>query len=499
MVKTLAFAFIFFYFPLSYADEWHIKPSLSVSQSYTDNVRLGGLGLLGGGLGGIASRERQDDFVTQINPSLLFTGKSRRFEIDTSYLMNNLIFAKNGNLNRIRHQLRAKGTAELLEDLLFVDGLASIRQQNATLFGAQTTDNINVTGNRRDVRIYNITPYIRHRFGSIASTELRYTFGIVESSGGLRNSQRHSYQASLNSGSYFRVFSWGLNYSHQRIHIDGSQLRPARTIELERSVANITYNLTRRFALTASGGYERNSFISIRGKPSSPTWTVGFVWFPNKRTEISGNAGERFFGDTYAASIKYRTRLTTWEASYSEDITTFNQQAGGGAFGGSGAFMGSGSFGGFLGSNNFLTNRLFLQRFAQASTTINGLRNTLSFRFFYRSRKAFSPEDDDAELVGIQNAGLLNNTRQIGGNASWSYKVSPLTTASLTASYIRFKFLSGRPGGSRNRDNMIFTANLQKRFGERLTGSLRYRYIQRTLVGSDSYANTITASVKANF
>jgi len=482
----------------SFSAEWSFQPSLSIRQTYTDNVRLGGLGGLGGvGLGGLSSDGKQDDFITQINPRVSFTGKSRRYQIDSSYRMNNLIFAKNSNLNRIRHQLNANATAELLEDLFFIDGLASIRQQNATLFGAQTTDNINVTGNRRDVRRYSISPYVRYRFGNLASTELRYTYGIVESSaGGLRNSQRNGYQASLTSGDYFRVLSWGLNFSHRRIHFDGNQLRPARTIELERSIGNLRYNITRRFGLTASGGYERNSFISIRGKPSSPTWTVGFIWVPNKRTEISGSAGKRFFGDTYAANIKYRTRMTTWEATYTEDITTFNQQGGGGFGGGFGGFGGFG--GSVLGGNNFLTNRLFLLKSARASVTINGRRNTLGFRFYHRSRKAFSPESDDEELVGIENAGLLNNTTQIGGNIIWSYKISPLTSLSFTASYLRIKFLSGQPS-NRNRNNMIFTTNLSKRFGESLTGALRYRFIQRTFSGNDAQANSITASVNMNF
>ncbi len=151
-----------------------------------------------------------------------------------------------------------------------------------------------------------------------------------------------------------------------------------------------------------------------------------------------------------------------------------------------------------MGANNFLTNRLFLIKRAQASVTISGRRNTLGFRFFHRSRKAFSPESDDEELVGIENARLLNNTTQIGGNILWSYKISPLTSLSFTASYLRIKFLSGQPS-NRNRNNMIFTTNLSKRFGESLTGALRYRFIQRTFSGNDAQANSITASVNMNF
>ena len=70
------------------------------------------------------------------------------------YTMNNLIYAENSNFTRIRHQLNAVGTGELIKDLFFVDGRASIMQQNLSLLGPQAINNVNVTGNRADVRTH---------------------------------------------------------------------------------------------------------------------------------------------------------------------------------------------------------------------------------------------------------------------------------------------------------------------------------------------------------
>lgn len=57
-------------------------------------------------------------------------------------------------------------------------------------------------------------------------------------------------------------------------------------------------------------------------------------------------------------------------------------------------------------------------------------------------RKAFSPEGVDSGLIGAGNAALLNNTRQTGVNALWSYRLSQLTRANIDLTYTRFAFLA---------------------------------------------------------
>ncbi|MEK6736127.1 MAG: TIGR03016 family PEP-CTERM system-associated outer membrane protein [Pseudomonadota bacterium] len=482
----------------SLSAEWNLRPMLTVSETYTDNLRLGGVGggFGGGGFGGFGrSAKKEGDFITQINPGFSLTGTGRRFKLDSNYMMNNLIFAENPDRSRIRHRLSANGTAELMRDLFFVDGSAAIFQQNTSLLGAQTTDNINLTGNRADMRVYSVSPYLRHRFQDFATTELRYTHGIVESSaGGLRNSQRDSYQFSLNSGDYFRILNWGLNYVHNTIHIDGNNFRSGRTIEMERSAANLRYNITPRFGLTAVGGYERNSFISIRGRSSSPFWTAGFVWAPDERTNISVRAGQRFFGPTFGGELDHRTRLTTWNARYSEDITTMNQQAGQfNAFG----LSNIDPFGGqaLLGLNNFLTNRVFLQKRFQASVTVNGAKNTTTLTVFNMFREAYTPAIEDFELLGT-DAALLNKTKQTGGNATWSHRITPRTSVNFNAGFVRFKFLAA----DRVNDNLIYSVDLTKRFLPNMTGVLQYRRIERdSNQFSTAVANMITASLTMNF
>src|SRR5690348_8278668 len=81
------------YSPCSRAEEWKILPRLSLIETYSDNLRLSS-----GGSG-------RGDFVTQISPGILLNGTGRRFNLTADYTMNNLIYAQNSDLTRIRQQL----------------------------------------------------------------------------------------------------------------------------------------------------------------------------------------------------------------------------------------------------------------------------------------------------------------------------------------------------------------------------------------------------------
>jgi len=481
------------------AAEWNIQPRLRASETYTDNVSLGG------GSGG--------EFITQINPGVDITGEGRRFKSNLNYTLNNLIFAKNERL-QTRSLLAANATAEIIKQHFFVDGRAAISQQNAFLFAPLALDNANLTGNRRNVYTWNISPYVRQRFSNLASGEVRYRHGEVSSSGNsFANNSSDTAILSLNSGSAFRTLGWGVNYSHTEIRrkLTGSSFGPLRTISLERAAGSLRYLVSSQFSLIGTAGYERNSFLSIRGRTSSPFWTVGFSWAPTKRTKVDLSGGKRFFGNTYAAAVDHRTRSTVWNLSYVEDISTFGQQsqAGGsildasmlgqlfsGVQGGE-ALLSQGFPLSFSDPNNFLTNRLFLLKRLQASLTLNGKKNSLVFRAFNYSRKSFSPDQEDADLIGIGNAALTRNTTQTGGNVLWSHRLSPRANANINFGYIGTSY----DLTSQKDDNIIMSAGLSKQFSSKINGSLTYRHLRReSNRNNGSYSsNALIAMMSMNF
>ncbi|MCC6916642.1 TIGR03016 family PEP-CTERM system-associated outer membrane protein [Nitrosomonas sp.] len=490
--------------------EWDIRPRVVVSESYTDNIGMGGFG---GGLGGFGGGGLSgSEFITQINPGIDITGHGRRFTSNLNYTLNNLIYARNGRF-QARNQLAANGTAEIIKHYFFIDGTATVTQQNAFLFAPLAADNTNLTGNRRDIRAWNISPYIQHRFKNFASGQLRYAHGEVGSNArNFLNNTVDTVIFSLNSGSAFKTVGWGLNYDRSEISRKGSgtYLGNLGTIEMEKAIGSLKYMVTSQFSLIGTAGYERNSFISIRGRTSGPSWTVGFSWIPTKRTSISASGGKRFFGNTYAAAIDHRTRATVWSLSYNEDLTTFGQQSLSG-----GPIMNasmlsqlfSGTQGGqtllnqglplsFSDPNNFLTNRVFLLKNLNASLTLNGKKNSLVFRAFNYSRKSFSPDAEDAGLMGT-NAILTQNTTQTGGNMLWNHRLSPRTNANINFGYIRTSY----DVTNQTDDNIIASTGLNKQLGANVNGSIMYFHQRRLSSRSNAEysSNTITATLSMNF
>lgn len=492
----------------SSASEWRVLPRLNLIETYSDNVTL-------------RAGNPSDDFITQINPGVSLRGLASRYKVDATYVMNNLLYAQNSNFNRIQNQLNANGTGELVKDLFFVDGRAQIAQQNITLVGAQPIDNVNVTGNRTTVSSYVLSPYLRHRFQNFATTELRYTHNWVNTTvNPLFNSTGDSFLFNLNSGTAFNTLLWGANYSKQMIHFANG-----RNAEFERATGNLRYRLTSQFALTGTGGYEHNSFISIRGSTSAPIWNVGFIWEPTERTNIAVTGGQRFFGNTYNALATHRTRLTIWSFGYVQDITTFNQQQTlgigiPGTLGGSltqlltaqnpgvspdviqqnsASLVGLGLSGSVFGPTNFLTNQLFLQKTLQASVAMNGTRNTILLNLFNMSREAFSSGFADIGFVGAQNLAFLQHTIQSGVNTMWSHRLSERTNANLNFAYTKFKFL-----GTGRVDDFIFVMlGLTKQFNlqPNLSGSIHVRHQQRSSnqPGSDYQEQAVIGSLNMSF
>lgn len=499
-------------FLASYANaaEWHIQPRLTVSETYTDNARYGGgIGSFGGG----GRLKGGGEFITRISPGVNITGNSRRFNTNVNYVMENLVYARNAQY-RLRNHLNANAFAELFKDHLFVDGQASISQQNAFLFGPQTLDNANLSGNLRNVYNWSISPYTRQRFKNFATGEVRYIHGEVSSNTSrFSSSSADTVAVFLNSGSAFRTLGWGLNYSHSSIDrkYSGSNIASLSSISLERSTASLQYIVNSRFNLIGTGGYERNSFISIRGRTSSPFWTVGFSWNPSKRTKVAASGGRRFFGNTYAASVDHRTRSSVWNLAYVEDISTFGGQSLSGGSILSGAMLGdlfSGLQGGsdllsqglplsFSDPNNFLTNRLFLLRRLHGSLALNGKKNSLIFRGYYYSRKSFTPDEEDADLIGMNNAILTRNTKQVGGNVLWNHRLSPRTNANVNFGYIRTYY----DETNQKDDNIIVSTGVNKQFTSNTSGSIMYSHLRRESDRNNgSYSsNIITATLNMNF
>jgi uncharacterized protein (PEP-CTERM system associated) len=489
----------------AHAGEWKFLPSLNLAETYTDNLRLTPPGT------------EKGDFVTQVSPSISVLGIGRSSHFKADYVMQNLAYANERSGITTNHQLNAVADAELLRELFFLDGKAAINQQNISAFGPQPANNLNITDNRTDVKAWSVSPYLQRRFGQEATAQLRYAYeGTDTNSSSLQNARTDRVQFKIESGPVFKTLAWGVRYSRQKTNY--SSVMP---LDMEETGLNLNYRVSARLSLTGSAGYESNNYVSLGGEnPSGRFWSAGVVWTPTERTSISATAGRRFYGDSYSLALSERTRNSIWSVGYHEDITTTQAQFQMPVTIDTANFLNqlwknsipndetraqavdafirnTGLPSSLAQAVNTFTNRVFLQKSAQASVAVTGVKNTVVVSLFNMRREAQSTQGIDNALLGAGAATLADNTQQLGANAVWNWRLSPRINANLGGTYARVNALST---GDIEHNKSVRLAFVRK-FQPKLTGTLELRRLQHdTNHGAgDFQENAITASLLMAF
>jgi uncharacterized protein (PEP-CTERM system associated) len=488
--------------PACHAD-WRFTPKAELRETYTDNVNLAPAELA------------QSQLVSDLSAGFTLANKGPRLNMLADYQLHRYAFSnkRQADTNDSQRQFRASVQASLVDDLLFFDGNGSIGQQAVSAFGPQLNDNGYASANRTEIKTYNISPYLAHRFGSTASTELRYTRDAVDSgNAGLGNTRGDTLSLNVASGAAFRSLGWGLQYMHQDVHDSIAQDSTA-----ENASASLSYRITPRFSLTANGGYDKYDYQSLGGKTKGASWSAGFGWAPSLRTSIKASFGHRYFGSTKLLLATHRSRRTVWSLNYNDAVTTTRsqfllpatidtaslldrlftpnfpdplarQQA-------VAAYMrATGLPLSLADSINYLSNRYILQKQFQASAGFIGVRSSLVLSVFDTRRTALSTQQADSALLGGSLASLNDNTRQTGGNALVTYKLSPRSNVNLAASYSNTDSLStGITDVSKS-----LRLGVSRQLQRRIKGEVEVRRVlgtAATLTGRNYRENAVAASL----
>ena len=495
----------------SQAAEWKVVPSVNLTETYTDNVRL------------TARGTEQSDFVTQVAPGLSVTNDSPRLQVRASYALQALFYKNTDVSPQFTNMVNATIHAVLVQDMLELDARGSVGQQNISAFGPISTSNVNVTNNRSNVRSYSISPYLVRRFDNVATGQLRYTHESV-STGNLNgasnttfgntlgNSNTDRLALNLDSGPKFRTLTWGARAST-------SKTQYSSTTSVDQSVysGNLGYLLTPAFRLTATGGYEKNTYITFGEQPQGGFYTAGFIWTPSTRTNVTTTVGHRYFGRTYGLAISERLRNAAVTVSYTEDISSSQAQALAPQLVDTAALLNqtfqssipdpvarqrvvdalilqNGLSPTQFNPVNSLTNQYFLQKSFQASIALNGRRNTIVGTVFDTRRL---PQSQQGATLGAQVGTFDSNTRQIGTTGLWSLQLSPRTSANANLSYTRSTSLTT------TQQNTYKTARIgmATAFQPKLRGTVELRHSQQgsDFLSGDIRENAITAALLMQF
>ncbi|MBL4953786.1 TIGR03016 family PEP-CTERM system-associated outer membrane protein, partial [Neobacillus sp. YIM B02564] len=209
-----------------------------------------------------------------------------------------------------------------------------------------------------------------------------------------------------------------------------------------------------------------------------------------------------------------RSRYTTWNVSYNEDITTTQQQ-----------LLDSGSISttafldqvfsatiadptaraqaveAFIRATNLpatlanpnagLSNRFFLQKRLQGSVALNTGKSTVLVSVYNTLRRPQTAVSDNVGLFTGGNQLFIDESRQRGVSGLWNLRLTPSTSMNLNARYYRTTSLLS----NRTDDNTLVTLGLSHQLSPKTTGTVELRRYQGSYsqTGTDFRENAISA------
>jgi uncharacterized protein (PEP-CTERM system associated) len=494
------------------AIDWRLQSGISGSAIYTDNANQ-------------SESSPENALILSVTPNFSLNAEgSRRVRASLQYGLSGVARFGADDRTDLNHNLGAVGSAELVEDFLFIDGTARISQELISLTGSPASADIN-DSNRATVGTYSISPNIQKRLGSFATAQARYTTGgAIFENNAAASSNVNAFTAGLSSGTRFNDLSWGLNYSIRKAeNSNGATAAANADSTFESASATVGYALTRKFRVFGTVGQDWNEYLSTTGTQGS-SYSVGLGWSPTRRTSVEVSSGERYFGRTLSFTGSHNTRISRWNIRYSEDVSDITQQlleqssrifwvCGGNLFetqdisppAGQSNCAGpisAGELAQVFSSFGVSSADLIAAGLLNISTT-NGVYIIKSFNAgvsWDLGRLGFGLSAQDTKRLYQVLDDAQDHVQSVSGSVS--YRLSPRTTATSSLSLTRNSLDSGVTSGPpREDDLLILNLGLSHRFGDKLGGALIFRHSQRdsSEAGSDFMENSLTASVNLRF
>ncbi len=480
---------------------WTVVPELSLKNTFTDNLLL-------------TARNEDEDFVTELTPRINIYGNARRASVRVNYALQGLLYADNDDENTHFHQLFSAGVCELVRQLIFIEGSATITQQNRTNtgrgvftnFGPGTFlggvgDNISVTGERTTVTTYGLSPYLVHRLGDWADVELRFGYDEVSDSGGddpatgsasSTDSTSQRYYAKIDSGSRFNELPWSATFERRDIDYEDGNATTFQEL-----LGSGTFVYTPELSLLGNLGYEDNSFQSAGDPGSGIIWDVGVRWTPSGRTTLEATYGRRFFGDRYSFNLSHESRRTKWRVSYDEVPSTARETqieqavaARGGAIPIIDPVTGLPTVSGA--GLPELDDEVFVQRRLSGGLVIEAGRNDFDVLVFREER--------DFQSNGVRDAFW-------GASVLWTRNISRLSYLDMSVGWTSAEMnttsvdTNTDPTAGRQDDLLSLHVGLRRELGRHLTSTIEYRRVERRSTDpmADLVENRISADLRLLF
>ncbi|HTP95743.1 MAG TPA: TIGR03016 family PEP-CTERM system-associated outer membrane protein, partial [Burkholderiales bacterium] len=143
---------------------------------------------------------------------------------------------------------------------------------------------------------------------------------------------------------------------------------------------------------------------------------------------------------------------------------------------------------------SFVTNQVYRSQTLNGSMAMNGVRNTVLLSVFRASSETQQPASG---IAGVGDFAVSSMSRQTGGSATWSLRVTQRTSTSVNVAYTQTEFV----GTGRTDTTRVLLASLSHQLGRRTQVALNYRHnASDSVAAASNYAeNAVLATLNFSY
>lgn len=239
-----------------HAADASIKPSLAVSEEYTDNVFE-------------SQSNKRADYITRVLPGLAMTYKAPFWDWNLDYNFDYRYYAKGSRKDDNTHEINAKGLLKIVDDRLFLEVSDVYRRVSLDVTRDTTSESLFV--NQTDQNTGIVSPYLVLHPGSRMTVKTGYRYVNTWYNDPRATSKQDHVAFINNSYEFSPKFFLTADYSFSRE--DASQYG------LDRHQPSIgpRYEYADKSFIFAQGGVIITHYDSRHSENVSPAWSAGIT------------------------------------------------------------------------------------------------------------------------------------------------------------------------------------------------------------------------------
>jgi hypothetical protein len=239
----------------AYAADFTIRPSITVSEEYNDNV--------------FETNVKTTDYITRFMPGIAFAYSAPFWEWNLAYNYDYRYYAKNSRNGDDTHNLNTTGLVRLIDDFLLLDINDTYSRVSLDISRDRTQESL--IANQSDSNNFTASPYLQFHPVKQATikTGYRYTNVYFDDTSGI---DRRDHVGFIDAA-YELSPKWTLNANHTYTHENSRAGYDRHT-----SYIGGRYAYSERSFINAQGGYTINDLKN--GEDSNkPYWNAGITHY----------------------------------------------------------------------------------------------------------------------------------------------------------------------------------------------------------------------------